>query len=70
MLTGMGTWSDFRVKRASSDVIRSLDNVADYVIVLHLYIHFAQVHSAVYAQHWRAAARAVEDLIHRNPKVQ
>ncbi|XP_070189113.1 NXPE family member 3-like [Littorina saxatilis] len=68
--SGSGQWSDVRVKQAPSVVLDKLPSTGKYVILIHLFIHFSPLHISIYAHHVRNTARAVRDLLARNPKVK
>lgn len=68
--TGSGQWSDSRVKHAPSDILDKLPSSGRYVVAIHLFMHFSREHTAILALHVKDTARAVRDLLKRNPGVK
>ncbi|KAL8613146.1 hypothetical protein ACOMHN_042955 [Nucella lapillus] len=68
--TGYGRWSDRKVKDSLRHILSRVPSKGKYVILMHLLVHFSQVHTYVYVQHVRDAARGVRELLHRNPEVK
>lgn len=68
--SGVHSWSDARLNRAPSYVMDRIPSSGSYIIVIHLYIHFSQAHTAVYVLHVRDTARAVKRLLRRKPDVK
>ena len=69
--SGVRGWTDARAKYAPSHVMDRIPaGSGSYVIVIHLYMHFSQAHTAVYALHARDTARAVRRVLDRNPGVR
>ena len=71
--TGVARWSDSRVKRSPGAVLDGLSGgrgEGKVLVLLHLFIHFSPLHTAVMARHVRDAARAVRALLRRQPGVR
>ncbi|XP_076444358.1 NXPE family member 3-like [Babylonia areolata] len=70
LYSGQHKWSDVKVKNAPHRILDTLPATGKYVIAIHLFAHFSQVHSHMYMRHTRETARAVRALIKRNPSVK
>ena len=63
-------WSDPRVKHSVGFVLDTLPAAGRHVVLTHLYMHLARVHSNILGAHVREAARAVARLLRRQPGAQ
>ncbi|KAK7491976.1 hypothetical protein BaRGS_00016822 [Batillaria attramentaria] len=60
-------WKTVQNHRALSFFLDQIPATGNYVIMIHLYSHFFNVHPGIYAYHVRDAARGVRRLLDRNP---
>lgn len=68
--TGGHDWSIRRVKHSPSYHIDRIPGLGRYVVLVHMYLHFIWSSSHLVRLHVRDVARAVKDLLQRNPSAR
>ena len=64
------SWTNRFTKHPPSFYMDQIPSTGNYIVVLHLYLHFAFDHTHTYGLHVREAARGVRDLLSRNPSAK
>ena len=70
LLPGTSDWTERVVKKSPRFHMEQIQRDGNDVILVHMYAHFGNYPTAIYAQHVRDLVQAVRDLHRRNPSAK